>query len=333
MELKEYVNEYELILYPKYKNFTVKLETLLKDFLDQEKINFFIESRTKTVESFKEKINRPYKNYKSPLNEITDLTGIKIIVSSLDDVEKVKKLIEKEFNIDEERSINKFESLKTDQFGYLSQHFIIKINESRQNLPEWFSMKDLWAEIQVRTVLQHAWANVSHFLEYKNEIDVPQKFKRKLYMLSAVFELADENLNGLINDISALSEEYKEKIDSKELKIEINVNSLKTYLKSSENVSYWMHAVKGEGFNPKPVDNPSVLIKFMKKANINSIEELDNLLEKAKKDYNDLLDTQFNVKGNGIPISGGILVYDDEVISLIIKYYYPEITSSIFEPS
>lgn len=323
MTFEEDVRKYEVELQPKYENFTNKLETLLKDFLTHEKIKFTIQSRTKSVRSFQKKINRPDKKYEFPLNEVTDFTGIRIIVSSLKDVELVKRLIEKEFMIDKERSIDKSEILKTNQFGYLSKHIIVKINESRYDLPEWSSMKDLWAEIQVRTVLQHAWADVSHFLEYKNKIDVPKKFKRKLYRLSAVFELADDNLDGLISDINDLSVQYKEEINSKKLKIEINANSLSTYLENSENMSYWMNELMDKGFNIKHRNDPSVLIKLMKNANINNIEKLDDLLENSIQKIDDIINKELILIWNDTPVTPNVL-YDDELVSSIINYNLPD---------
>jgi hypothetical protein len=46
--------------------------------------------------------------------------------------------------------------------------------------------------VQVRTVLQHAWASISHALQYKQEDDIPRALRRRLARISALLEVADE---------------------------------------------------------------------------------------------------------------------------------------------
>lgn len=282
MDSKDWVTTYSNEQ-PKYEKYTNKLSSLIHDLLIRENIEAIIEKRTKSVESFKKKINRPDKNYKNPLMEITDLTGIRLILKNLNDVDEAYKIIEDNFEIDYINSVDKADDLKHDRFGYLSVHLIFRLNKSRSDLDDWSDLKGLWAEIQIRTVLQHAWAGISHFLDYKNEFDVPTKFKRKLYCISAVLELTDSNLNSLINDIYCISKQYKQDIHSKKLNIELNKESLTTYFDNSKTFNYWKEVCKPFGFQVFDLETyVSEDLELLKYVKIKTIEELDNVLENSK---------------------------------------------------
>src|SRR5258706_12139567 len=166
-----FAHEYELKR-PLYVEFTEKVKGLLQDILQLAKIRYqVVEHRTKEIPSFREKITRANKQYSSPLQEITDLAGLRIIVYYSEDVAIVCKLIEREFTIDKNSSVDKGSLLQPNEFGYRSVHYVVSLSNTRYSLPEWRSYKGLTAEIQVRTVLQHAWAAISHALQYKNEQD------------------------------------------------------------------------------------------------------------------------------------------------------------------
>lgn len=173
---------------PRYERFTNEVSELLRKLLSHENVNATVETRTKEVDSFAGKITRPGKNYVDPLSEVTDLAGLRIIVDSLTDVERVAQLLRSEFAIDATRSINKADALDPDRFGYLSQHFIVSLSPTRRALVEWSGLGELCAEIQLRTALQHAWSVIQHPLDYKSTIDVPKPLRRRLFRLSALFE-------------------------------------------------------------------------------------------------------------------------------------------------
>ncbi|MEN6351215.1 MAG: RelA/SpoT domain-containing protein [Syntrophomonas sp.] len=101
---------------PFYDMLTNKLEVLFREILYRENVHFTIEKRTKEVESFSEKITRADKNYTNPLEEISDFSGIRIIVNSIAEIEMVVKLLEREFEIDRSRSINKAGLLNIDHW-------------------------------------------------------------------------------------------------------------------------------------------------------------------------------------------------------------------------
>jgi putative GTP pyrophosphokinase len=84
------------------------------------------------------------------------------------------------------------------------------VGSDRAPLREWQPYKDLFAEIQVRTVVQHAWATVSHSLQYKREADVPIPLRRRLARVSALLELADMEFSAISEQHAGLDRELRE---------------------------------------------------------------------------------------------------------------------------
>ena len=112
---------------PNYDRARENIKEALEEFLKEKNISFVtIESRIKNFESFYEKISR--KKYKNPFEENEDFCGIRIILYFQDDIEKVNKIIEENFIIEE--SENKSNKLEDNEFGYRSNHLIIKVKNS-----------------------------------------------------------------------------------------------------------------------------------------------------------------------------------------------------------
>jgi putative GTP pyrophosphokinase len=174
-----------------------------------------------------EKIER--KKYVDPFNQVEDICGIRIICYYQSDIQRINEIIQEEFEVLE--SQDKEELLEADQFGYRSIHFIVKINKNWLRAPNFRGLEHLKAEIQVRTVLMHAWAEIQHKLAYKKESHIPKQFKRKLHRISAKLEEADEQFEEVRKEVG----EYKDDVvkvaeDSFNIDIELNLDSLKAFL-------------------------------------------------------------------------------------------------------
>lgn len=284
MNISDYRQEYQSVR-PVYEKLTLKLQVLFDELLKSEGIKATIESRTKEIKSLEGKIGRPGKAYTDPLRQVTDLSGIRIILYSIADLETVDKLIQREFKVDPTNSVNKLDQLEPDRFGYLSQHFIVQVGDSRRLLPEWAGLGDLWAEVQVRTVLQHAWAAVEHFLLYKNERDVPKMLRRRLFRLAALFELADEELDDLISSIRGQIGQYRDELARGNTSIDINVDSLRTYIQNSTEPRYWAQFLRettGQRVDENDWGDLSRDVRIANYFGIYSIDVLDILLKNAR---------------------------------------------------
>src|SRR5262245_58615407 len=121
-----------------------------------------IDTRAKSVDSFLGKADR--KAYTEPLAEMKDLCGVRGVTYYQDDVARAVAILSEEFAVDGAHSLDKAEELDVDEFGYRSVHLVVALKEPRSTLAEWKPFVELTAEIQVRSVLQHAWAAISHKL-------------------------------------------------------------------------------------------------------------------------------------------------------------------------
>ncbi len=187
-----------------------------------------ISTRVKEFSSFFEKIDR--KNYLDAFNENEDFCGARIILYYSEDVAKVIEIISSEFDVYETE--DKSTKLDINEFGYRSHHFIVKFKDVWLETPNYRGLTEIKIEVQVRTILMHAWAEIEHKLGYKNKEQVPSDLKRKLFMISAKLEEAD----GQFQDLKSNIENYKKEIINDSSKTgkfvakEFNLNSFQALL-------------------------------------------------------------------------------------------------------
>lgn len=314
---------------PRYERFTGEVRELLRKLLSHESIKATIETRTKDVDSFAAKITRPGKTYTNPLSEVSDLAGLRIIVGSLSDVERVAQLLRSEFAIDAARSINKADVLDPDRFGYLSQHFIVFLSHARRSLAEWSGLGELCAEIQVRTALQHAWSVIQHPLDYKSTIDVPKPLRRRLFRLSALFELADAELDQLLIEAGELRARYAAEAVKTPSSLPIDLDSLRAYIDTSEQVAYWdrfWNSIPNTKTEAASWSDRDVLMPLA--CGLRSLRDYDSLLQQSRGWGEKFVeDTLLSIRGSpGTALSttkNGILMY------LLISNYPDVLTTEI----
>lgn len=161
--------------------FCARIGRLLED--DQQR--FSVKYRVKSFESLSEKEAYLLRQGKEPL--IKDLLGMRVVVPFQEGVEQVISLLHRHFEIQEiER---KSEQLSFREFAYDSVHVEIPVEEDL-GLP---SLCKHVVEVQVRTILQDAWAEVEHELIYKNHFRFPnnESIRKKLAALNANLTLSD----------------------------------------------------------------------------------------------------------------------------------------------
>lgn len=188
--------------YEAYKSYFSKtIENILNVLKD--KIHLMSQptykSRVKSFESYYKKILRQKPKEAVETNSfvyLTDMMGIRMICAFLEDINIAVEQIKKLFDVQEVEI--KGAEKKFSEFGYESVHVLIKIPEiCRPDFAGDFKdlkpiMDDIVCEIQIRTILQDAWAEVEHELIYKTEFnpfDIP--LRRKLASLNASLTLAD----------------------------------------------------------------------------------------------------------------------------------------------
>lgn len=193
----------------KYNDFKNKLEVLLKELLVINEINYHhIATRVKTKDSLNKKIDKKDKYWE--INEITDVVGCRIISYFDDDVDQIVEILKKEFDIDEDNSVNKKAKIESDKFGYLSYHIVCSLNSTRFNLNEYKRYKDIKFEIQIRTILQHAWAEIEHDIGYKSKQEIPKIIRRKFSRIAGLLETADESFCEIKQQLKEYNASLKE---------------------------------------------------------------------------------------------------------------------------
>jgi putative GTP pyrophosphokinase len=187
-----------------------------------------ITSRAKALGSFCEKIDR--KSYEDPFEQISDLSGVRVVYLYLSDKTALEKIIETEFDIHTKE--DKVDDHGFEKFGYGALHYVVSLKEIHAGA-RYDDLREARCEIQVRTILQDAWAIVAHHLSYKHENDIPNTLKRKLHAISGLFETADDQFERINVSRIEYQKEVKQSIDSNSgisLDVEINLDNLLAYM-------------------------------------------------------------------------------------------------------
>lgn len=258
--------------------FRVALHERLAACIDREAIALSqIESRTKSVKSFGEKITSKGK-YADPLEEITDLAGLRVIVYYPNDVRAVGTVIDRELEVDWTNSNRSGHDDPPDRFGYRSDHYIVRLPHT----DEWQRFAGLRAEIQVRTVMQHAWAAVDHEIRYK-AADLPRDLSRRLFRLSALLELADEQFASLQHASHERTEEYARALEHGDLAVDVDILSLRVLVDREDVGQRWAQRAVAFGydrveFNEGGRDDLMRLLHIVRRLGATSVADVAALL-------------------------------------------------------
>lgn len=171
--------------------------------------NFFVMEvthRVKDVDSMITKLKRKSGKY-GDLTDMTDLCGFRVICYFSDTVDEFASKVEEFFVIDRDNTVDKRATLAATQFGYLSLHYVcyLKGNDDVCKIP---------FEIQIRTVLQHCWAEIEHDLGYKSAFGIPRTIRREFSRIAGLLEIADNQFLALRDNTAKYTRDIKEKIRS-----------------------------------------------------------------------------------------------------------------------
>lgn len=260
-------SEYKQLL-SDFSKFEIALRTQLEEILKNDiKLGFPIQSRVKTLESLIEKHESKRFNIKKSILELQDLIGFRIVLLFKRDIDVIISLIEQNFEII--KFYDTADKLKNDQFGYSSKHYIIKIKNEWANVPTFRGLENYTAEIQIRTLSQHNWAETSKVLQYKNESNVPREIIRTISRVSAFLEIVDLELERTLQEREKYAEQLNQQIDEN---LKLNVDVLSKLM--SEIIPDYVL---------KDLDGYSTLLSELEYFDILTVGDLKNSVEKFIK--------------------------------------------------
>ena len=270
MDSEEHISKYSLELQSGFKSLAIKIQELLSSILaDNQITTHSITAREKSLASLRNKINKEAKSYINPLDEITDLAGVRIITYFPSEVDKIIPIIEKQFTIDRKNSIDKRKTTDPAAFGYASVHLVVELSSDRTKLPEYTKFKGMKCEIQVRTILQHAWAEIEHDIVYKSNEDIPFELRRKFASLSGLLEIADREFESLRQEEIKVRGEILQTIKQENIDIPVDLDSLRFYLEKFHDEKHLSEY------------NLSKLNRLIHDRDIKTIEELNKIFSRS----------------------------------------------------
>ncbi|RRO82293.1 hypothetical protein CXF45_01955 [Corynebacterium bovis] len=164
--------------------------------------------RVKDRHSYLAKLANPaYPEYRD-FPSAHDILGIRVTTFHSSALPQLLDVIGSMFDV--VRVVDKAsETAQAGEFGYASQHVIARVRE--ETLPD---IAGRLVEVQLRTVLQHAWAEFEHDIRYKNpQAGLSPRIHRAFTLAAGLIELADQQFD----DIAAALEVGTRSPDDAEL--------------------------------------------------------------------------------------------------------------------
>ena len=213
---------------PRYEVYTNVLQRVLQSACRASFPEAMVQTRAKSVSSFAEKVARKWdEEHTNPVRQFTDLCGARVIVQTTDQVEGVCKFIEANFVIVE--ADNKEVRLGADRFGYRDMHYVVQLRPDRDLGITPLERDEIGrrkAEIQVRTWVQHAWADTLHDRLYKAKVKASPDMVRTGNLLAALMEEGDRVFCRLAGDIDGIIANYSAHASKQDVEKQIEIQRL-----------------------------------------------------------------------------------------------------------
>jgi ppGpp synthetase/RelA/SpoT-type nucleotidyltranferase len=165
-----------------------------------------INARAKDPDSVRGKLL--LKGYKEPQKQLTDQIGVRCITYYAEQVDRIVARLRQCFSIDEGNSSDKRLALGEAAFGYRSVHLVAKPKRTMLREARFKPLQDKYIEVQVRSVLDHAWAEVEHEIVYKSGILHVEEFKRRFSAVAGTLEVLEYEFLRLKAERESLIEKH-----------------------------------------------------------------------------------------------------------------------------
>jgi putative GTP pyrophosphokinase len=253
---------------PAYAQLLEEVTYIIKESMPKKNLKISgMESRIKEFDSTYQKAIRK-KITGNVFEQIDDIAGIRIICLYRSDLRILEEIIRSKLDVIDANVVHDRSDFA---FGYMSDHYIVRIPSSFSG-DRYNSIKKLKCEIQARTIAMHAWATISHNLDYKQEVDIPSHLKNDFYALSGIMYVADSLFEQFRTarkeSVERLTRNVKEK-NKFNLKNEVNLDTLKAYL-------HWK-------FPDRAIDEPFAISQLLSvliwRAKISNFKDLNRVID------------------------------------------------------
>lgn len=234
-----------------------------------------VRHRIKTKDSVQRKVGQEDAEYDG-LEDIHDLLGIRVITFFPDEVDRVAKVIEAEFSVDQHNSVDKRALLDPDRFGYLSLHYVVALNQTRSRLTEHVRFDGWKFEVQIRSILQHAWAEIEHDLGYHTAGAIPDSFRRRFSRLAGLLEIADDEFQTLRSEVTKYQQSVNQEVSKAPESVPIDQDSIAALVEGSEAIAGldWFIAEQLDSEVGKGMSNAGVVAARLRRYELSTIAEV-----------------------------------------------------------
>ena len=278
-----------------YEEYASRVRNLVQDLIEREGVEFHtIDGWAKTPRDLLRSLNA---GEEDSLTEM-DLVTIRVLLRFPEDVYRVEDVVRAEFDVDEARSVSSSGLEDPFRFGYPAVVYTLGLSENRSSLREWEKYRALSFRLELRTMLQEAWATIAPKVNLNVGEIAEKKLKRKLVRLAALLEEADEGFLSLweeVKDVAVLVPPTPVVEDKQDEPLVVertfSEEELYNFFKEDPNLlSRWNSIAISSGFPPFIPDSDYLkesfnhLYQIFRAAGIDTISEVERFLADAEED-------------------------------------------------
>ncbi len=283
----DYVNDNIELLRNAESSFSTLIQSLLATSpeLSVATVSSRLKGRNESIKKFSRKYQSELEKDKQAYeikDYITDLIGVRIICLYEKNIQEVGNILRANLCLIDSTDKSQLIEQAENTFGYKGLHLDMKLDETREILPEYSIYKDIIFEVQIRTIIQDAWSVLDHKIKYKKSI--PHELKRRINSLAALFETADREFYSIQEETEKLEQRTKEKSENSDSESESEVLNVfhfarisETYFPGTRLSSHKVDALVDEIVKTKQITNDA--FETMVRDNIETIRIYQELLD------------------------------------------------------
>jgi ppGpp synthetase/RelA/SpoT-type nucleotidyltranferase len=239
-----------------------------------------VSARAKTADSVRGKLLS--KAYRRPKQQMMDQVGLRVILYHGHEVDAVAELFRNKLVVREKHSSDKRLALGLREFGYRSYHLVGSLPDAVTTAPELWSLRGELFEVQIRSLLEHVWAEIEHEVVYKSGADWPTEIRRRFASVAAVLELLEHEFNQLEVASTRLIDEARVALEHPDaFARQLDVPLMCAFLEVNYPEGLSFRSARKQG-RPFPPGIERLLVLALRRARIETVRALRNSLRTSR---------------------------------------------------